>query len=76
MVTRLKGARDFGEVLVVSAGSLLRPTTRGLPILPNLFAKTFVGLAFDKRSYYDALMLEVRQAKRPILIPYALSGRA
>ncbi|ONI30626.1 hypothetical protein PRUPE_1G263200 [Prunus persica] len=41
----------------------------GLPGLPDVFAGTLVGLTYDKRSYYDDLMLKVRHAKRPILIP-------
>lgn len=48
---------------------------RGLPILLDVFVGTFVGLAFDKHSYYDALPLEVRHAKRLILIPHALLVR-
>lgn len=53
-----------------------RLTLRSLPILSNVFIGTFVGFASDKRSYYDAILLEVRRAKRPILIPHALSGRS
>ncbi|PQP94967.1 hypothetical protein Pyn_29401 [Prunus yedoensis var. nudiflora] len=41
----------------------------GLPILPDVFVGTIVGLESDKCSYYDVLLLEVRQAKRLFLIP-------
>lgn len=30
-----------------------RPALRGLPDLPEVSIRTFVGLASDKRSYYD-----------------------
>lgn len=45
-----------------------RTTSKGLPILPDVFAGTFVGLASDKLSPYDVLQLEVCQAKRQILL--------
>lgn len=40
----------------------------GLPIPLDVFVRAIVGLASDKHSYYDVLLLEVHQAKKPILL--------
>lgn len=45
-----------------------RTTSKGLLILPDVFVGTFVDLASNKLFPYDVLRLEVRQAKRSILL--------
>ncbi|KAI5339296.1 hypothetical protein L3X38_018568 [Prunus dulcis] len=51
---------------------VMEANLKGSPNSPDVFTGTFVGLVSNKRSYYDALLLEVR-TKRLILITPALS---
>lgn len=53
----------------------METTPVGLPGLPEVSDGTFVGLAYDKRSYFDDILLEIHHAKRSILVPSALSIR-
>ncbi|CAL8161890.1 unnamed protein product [Prunus armeniaca] len=73
------GCHFYSHLSEFASASLLirgqRPTLRGFPILPDVFAGTFIGLSSDKHSCYDDLLLEVRQAKMAILLPPTLSIR-
>ncbi|KAI5337317.1 hypothetical protein L3X38_016588 [Prunus dulcis] len=72
--------RKFQDVLDVGQGACIdhkamETNLVGLPSLLEVSNGTFVGLVSDKRSYFDDLLLEVCHAKRPILVPSALSVR-
>ncbi|KAH0982751.1 hypothetical protein GBA52_009928 [Prunus armeniaca] len=73
---------QFGTYLMLSDASgacidhkAMETNLVGLPGLLEVSDGTFVGLAFDKRSYFDDLLFEVCHAKRSILVPSALSVR-